>query len=61
MVYIYGGGFFSGTANPGITGPAYFMDTQKVILVTMAYRLGAFGKLERYFLPTSNFVTSTHV
>ncbi|CAD7092329.1 unnamed protein product [Hermetia illucens] len=45
MVYIYGGGFFSGTANPGITGPAYFMDTQKVILVTMAYRLGAFGFL----------------
>lgn len=45
MVYIHGGGFFSGSANPLIHGPEYFMDTKKVILVTLAYRLGAFGLL----------------
>ncbi|XP_068144374.1 juvenile hormone esterase-like [Drosophila tropicalis] len=45
MVYIHGGGFFSGSAGPYITGPEYFMDTQEVILVTMAYRLGPLGFL----------------
>lgn len=45
MVYIFGGGFFSGTANPLIAGPAYFMDTSKVVLVTLNYRVGAFGFL----------------
>ncbi|XP_062127648.1 uncharacterized protein LOC133840012 [Drosophila sulfurigaster albostrigata] len=45
MVYIHGGGFFSGSAGPAITGPEYFMDTEEVILVTMAYRLGALGFL----------------
>ncbi|EDW02572.1 GH22070 [Drosophila grimshawi] len=41
MVYIHGGGFFSGSAGPQLTGPEYFMDTGEVLLVTMAYRLGA--------------------
>jgi len=41
MVYIHGGGFYSGTGNRG--GPKYFMDTEEVILVTMNYRLGALG------------------
>ena len=36
MVYIHGGGFYSGTGNLG--GPKYFMDTEEVILVTMNYR-----------------------
>ena len=36
MVYIHGGGFYSGTGNRG--GPKYFMDTEEVILVTMNYR-----------------------
>ncbi|EDW75956.2 uncharacterized protein Dwil_GK15211 [Drosophila willistoni] len=45
MVYIHGGGFFSGSASPLITGPEYIMDTGEVILVTMAYRLGALGFL----------------
>ncbi|XP_055918981.1 juvenile hormone esterase-like [Eupeodes corollae] len=45
MVYIFGGGFFSGTASPLIHGPEYFMDTKEVILVTLAYRLGALGFL----------------
>ncbi|XP_065367564.1 juvenile hormone esterase-like [Calliphora vicina] len=45
MVYIYGGGFFAGTANPIMTGPEYIMDHGDVILVTFGYRLGAFGFL----------------
>ncbi|KAH8370631.1 hypothetical protein KR093_004383 [Drosophila rubida] len=45
MVYIHGGGFFSGSAGPAVTGPEYLMDTREVILVTMAYRLGALGFL----------------
>uniref|UniRef100_B4MQE9 GK21858 n=1 Tax=Drosophila willistoni TaxID=7260 RepID=B4MQE9_DROWI len=43
MIYIHGGGFFSGSAGPLITGPEYIMDTESVILVTMSYRLGALG------------------
>ncbi|KAL7737528.1 hypothetical protein ACLKA6_007655 [Drosophila palustris] len=45
MIYIHGGGFFSGSAAPSITGPEYFMDTGEVIVVSMAYRLGALGFL----------------
>jgi len=41
MVYIHGGGFYSGTGNYG--GPKYFMDTEEVVLVTMNYRLGVLG------------------
>ncbi|XP_054737010.1 juvenile hormone esterase-like [Anastrepha obliqua] len=45
MVYIHGGGWFSGSASPLLQGPEYFMDTKEVILVTIAYRLGPFGFL----------------
>ncbi|XP_023031652.1 juvenile hormone esterase [Drosophila willistoni] len=45
MLYIHGGGFFSGSASPSIIGPEYIMDTGEVILVTMAYRLGPLGFL----------------
>ncbi|XP_067630035.1 juvenile hormone esterase-like [Eurosta solidaginis] len=45
MVYIHGGGWFSGTASPLFHGPEYLMDTNEVILVTIAYRLGPFGFL----------------
>ncbi|KAH8400774.1 hypothetical protein KR009_000936 [Drosophila setifemur] len=45
MFYIYGGGFFSGSAQPTVSGPDYLMDTEKVIMVTVAYRLGPFGYL----------------
>ncbi|KAM7344399.1 uncharacterized protein ACRADG_011135 [Cochliomyia hominivorax] len=51
MVYIFGGGFFAGSSNPVITGPEYLMDLDKVIVVTIGYRLGAFG-----FLATSDGV-----
>lgn len=44
MVYIHSGGFFSGTAHPVASGPEYLMDTGKVIMVTIAYRLGPFGE-----------------
>ncbi|KAH8258410.1 hypothetical protein KR038_011181 [Drosophila bunnanda] len=45
MVYIHSGGFFSGTAHPVASGPEYLMDTGKVIMVTISYRLGPFGFL----------------
>lgn len=51
MVYIHGGGWFGGSANPNIVGPEHFMDTQQVILVAITYRLGVFG-----FLSTNDSV-----
>lgn len=45
MVYIHGGGFFSGTSSPSVHGPEYFMDTKKVIIVVISYRLGVLGFL----------------
>lgn len=45
IVFIHGGGFFAGGSNPDIIGPEYFMDTSEVIMVTIAYRLGALGFL----------------
>lgn len=45
IVYIHGGAFFSGTAHPAVLGPQYFMNTGKVIVVTIAYRLGVLGFL----------------
>lgn len=45
MIYIFGGGFFSGSNHPSIVGPEFFMETGDVILVTISYRLGPFGFL----------------
>lgn len=45
MVFIHGGGFYAGTPSPILYGPQYFMDSEKVVLVTVAYRLGPFGFL----------------
>uniref|UniRef100_A0A034WF19 carboxylesterase n=1 Tax=Bactrocera dorsalis TaxID=27457 RepID=A0A034WF19_BACDO len=45
LFYIHGGGFFSGTPSPAVNGPEYFMETNEVILVLAAYRLGQFGFL----------------
>lgn len=42
MVWIYGGGFQGGEASREIYAPDYFMQ-KDVILVTVAYRLGALG------------------
>ncbi|XP_035910508.1 esterase 6-like [Anopheles stephensi] len=44
LVYIHGGGFLAGYNSPLVAGAEKLMD-HKVILVTVAYRLGAFGFL----------------
>ncbi|KAF5281268.1 hypothetical protein FQA39_LY05154 [Lamprigera yunnana] len=44
MVYIYFGGFTSGTANSNFHGPEFFMD-RNIVLVTLNYRLGVLGFL----------------
>jgi len=43
MVWIYGGGFDSGSGTWDEYGPQKFMETQKVVLVTINYRLGVLG------------------
>ncbi|PSN44740.1 hypothetical protein C0J52_10745, partial [Blattella germanica] len=53
FVYIHGGGYFGGSGNNVMHGPARFMDTGEVVLVTMNYRLGALG-----FLSTGDPVVS---
>lgn len=45
MVWIHGGGYFFGSADPQLYGPERFLATKKVILVTIQYRLGVFGFL----------------
>ncbi|XP_050097903.1 juvenile hormone esterase-like [Anopheles aquasalis] len=45
MVYIHGGGYFYGSADPQLFGPERILATQRVLLVTIQYRLGVFGFL----------------
>lgn len=45
IVFIHGGGLYSGTNNPYFYGPEYFMETQEVILVSPTYRTNVFGFL----------------
>uniref|UniRef100_A0A2M4AQ59 Carboxylic ester hydrolase n=1 Tax=Anopheles triannulatus TaxID=58253 RepID=A0A2M4AQ59_9DIPT len=45
MVYIHGGGYYYGSADPQIYGPERILATQQVLLVTIQYRLGVFGFL----------------
>ncbi|XP_053666505.1 juvenile hormone esterase-like [Anopheles marshallii] len=45
MVFIHGGGYFFGSADPQLYGPERILATKKVMLVTMQYRLGVFGFL----------------
>lgn len=43
MVYIHGGAFEIGSSDSRIYGPDFFM-REEVVLVTINYRLGVFGK-----------------
>lgn len=48
MVWIYGGGFVSGTTSKNFYSPDYFM-SENVVLVSIAYRVSILGN-NRYFL-----------
>lgn len=43
MVFFHGGGFSSGTGNTSFCGPDFFME-ENVVLVSVNYRCGSFGK-----------------
>lgn len=47
MVWIHGGAFLFGSGDDLLYGPDYLLK-EDVVLVTMNYRLGPFGK--KYFL-----------
>lgn len=45
LIFLHGGGWFLGGNEAASYGPQYFMETGEVLLVTVAYRLSAFGFL----------------
>ncbi|XP_023310706.1 venom carboxylesterase-6 [Anoplophora glabripennis] len=45
LVFIHGGGFIRGSGVYGGYGPEFFMDTGRLVVVTINYRLGPFGFL----------------
>lgn len=45
LVFLHGGAFKLGSADPDFYGPDFFMDTEEIIVVTINYRLGIFGFL----------------
>lgn len=59
MFYIYGGGFLNGHALYQNYGPHLFMD-QGVVVVTVNYRTGPFGKQSSLRIPWKIFSSGTH-
>lgn len=47
MVYIHGGAFMWGTSGVERLGPDYLL-LKNIVLITLNYRLGAFGKLAHF-------------
>ncbi|XP_078526161.1 acetylcholinesterase isoform X2 [Lissotriton helveticus] len=45
MVWIYGGGYYSGTTSLDVYDPKYLSFTEKVVVVSMNYRVGPLGFL----------------
>lgn len=48
MFWIHGGGFTMGSSNTDIYGPEYLI-TGDIVLVSLNYRLGIFGKYLQHF------------
>lgn len=42
MIWIHGGGYFSGYSNSSLYGPDFFLE-EDVVLVSFNYRLGVLG------------------
>ena len=55
MVFIHGGVFMFGNGNDAF-GPDYIMD-RNVVLVTINYRLAAFGDYVNLFIVKSKFIS----
>jgi len=49
IFWIHGGAFYAGDGGIEENGPEFLMD-QDVVLVTINYRLGAFGKIFKTYL-----------